>query len=244
MDASRIRIGCAGWSLVREVQDRFPPDGSHLARYARGLSAVEINSSFYRPHRPATYAKWAVEVPEDFRFSVKLPKEISHERQLEDCDELLQQFWGDASHLGEKLGAVLIQLPPSLVFERGIASEFFASWRKLSPAATVCEPRHATWFTAEAEKLLQKFAIGRVAADPAPVPTAATPGGDRRLQYFRLHGSPRMYYSHYEPEYLLQLSQRLQQAAAEGDEVWCIFDNTAAKAAVPNALELAALVGP
>src|SRR5690349_12428290 len=69
-----VRVGCAGWSLPKEHADRFPAEGSHLERYAACFPAVEINSSFYKPHRPTTYARWAASVPPDFRFSVKVPK--------------------------------------------------------------------------------------------------------------------------------------------------------------------------
>ena len=76
-----IRVGCAGWSLPRDLQPRFGAGESHLARYASRLDAAEINSSFYRPHRRALYEKWAAAVPAHFRFSAKLPKAITHERQ-------------------------------------------------------------------------------------------------------------------------------------------------------------------
>ena len=65
---SSIRVGCAGWSIPREHADRFPEEGSHLARYAGRFPAVEINSSFYKPHRPATYARWAASVPASGAF--------------------------------------------------------------------------------------------------------------------------------------------------------------------------------
>src|SRR3954470_6877514 len=81
-----LRVGTAGWSIPKEHAGRFPEQGSHLARYSRRLPAVEINSSFYRPHRPTTYARWAAETPEGFEFSVKVPREITHTRRLVDAD--------------------------------------------------------------------------------------------------------------------------------------------------------------
>ena len=74
-----IRIGTAGWTVPKAVAHAFPGEGGHLARYAGRLDAVEINSSFYRPHRPATYARWAECVPKDFRFAVKVPRLVTHE---------------------------------------------------------------------------------------------------------------------------------------------------------------------
>ncbi|HEY9423039.1 MAG TPA: DUF72 domain-containing protein, partial [Thermoanaerobaculia bacterium] len=83
----RILVGCAGWSLPRAEQAEFPETGSHLERYASRFGAVEINSSFHRPHRPATYARWSASVPASFRFSVKVPKTITHGLRLRDAGE-------------------------------------------------------------------------------------------------------------------------------------------------------------
>jgi uncharacterized protein YecE (DUF72 family) len=90
--AAVVRIGCAGWSLPRDSWPQFPDTGPHLQRYAKRFNAVEINSSFYRPHQPATYERWAAAVPAGFRFSVKLPKTITHEKRLHDCAPLLRGF--------------------------------------------------------------------------------------------------------------------------------------------------------
>ena len=87
-----VRIGCAGWSIGYAKDVLGTGDGSQLERYARVFDAVEINSSFYRPHLPKTYARWAASVPARFRFSVKMPREITHARRLRDCAEPLQRF--------------------------------------------------------------------------------------------------------------------------------------------------------
>ena len=79
-------IGTAGWSIPRSSAAAVPGPGTHLQRHARALSGVEINSSFYRPHRPSTYMKWAAAVGEGFRFAVKVPKEITHARRLVGAD--------------------------------------------------------------------------------------------------------------------------------------------------------------
>jgi uncharacterized protein YecE (DUF72 family) len=84
MPHGAIRIGCAGWNLPSAKADAFPGPGSHLERYARVLRAVEVNSSFYRPHRRETWERWAGSVPVDFRFSVKVPRQITHFRRLRD----------------------------------------------------------------------------------------------------------------------------------------------------------------
>jgi uncharacterized protein YecE (DUF72 family) len=172
-----IRIGTAAWSIPKEHAAPFPVVGSHLERYGAVLNAVEINSSFYRPHRTATYERWAASVPEDFRFAVKVPKAITHERRLKDIDDLMDRFLSEASGLGHKLGPLLIQLPPSLSFQHGVTDRFLTELRSQVQGSIVCEPRHASWFVPEVEALLDELRIARVAADPAPVPGADDPGG-------------------------------------------------------------------
>ena len=240
--AHDIRIGTAGWGFPRTL-DVFPAKGSGLERYAAVFNAVEINSSFYRPHRRTTYERWAASTPPGFRFAVKVPQTITHERRLVDCGEPLARFLDECGGLGDKLGPLLIQLPPSLAFDAGIAERFLAAWRKATTAATVLEPRHATWFEAPAQALLQTFEIARVAADPAVVPAAAEPGGWPGLVYRRLHGSPAMYATPYDDGRLEPLAERI--AGEPGAvESWCVFDNTRFGAATTDALTLMALIAP
>jgi uncharacterized protein YecE (DUF72 family) len=226
-----IYIGTAGWSLRTEHKTLFGAGGSHLARYATRFNTVEINSSFYRPHRRATYERWAATVPDAFRFAVKVPRTMTHTARLKD-PSLLDGFLEQVSGLGGKLGPLLVQLPPSLAFEEAVARNFFSALREQHAGAVACEPRHAGWFGKAAESLLQKFHIARVAADPAPVAGAERPGGWDGFAYVRWHGSPKIYYSDYSDAQLAKLAQRL----GPGD--WCIFDNTAEGAATPNALWL------
>jgi len=240
MALSAYRVGVAGWAIPKDHQARFPEDGSHLERYAARLDAVEINSSFYRPHRPATYARWAASVPDDFRFSAKVPKAITHEQRLAAADVMLEVFLSEVTCLGPKLGCLLVQLPPSLTYDAAIAEQFFADLRAQYGGPVVLEPRHASWFTRDVSARLIAHRVGRVAADPACVPAAAEPAGWPELVYVRLHGSPEIYYSSYDDAYLDRLAERLRDYAAAAGEVWCIFDNTARFAATVNALDLVA----
>jgi uncharacterized protein YecE (DUF72 family) len=240
--ASPVYTGCAGWSLPRDTWPQFPETGTHLQRYAGRLPAAEINSSFYRPHQPATYERWAGSVPADFRFSVKLPKTITHEKRLRDCGGLLDSFLAQAAGLGGKLGCLLVQLPPSLAFDKNTAAGFFTALRQRHHGAVALEPRHASWFTPDVDDTLKRLKIARVLADPVMHAAGISPGGWPGLVYVRLHGSPRMYYSAYSRETLQALALKLQESTAGGAEVWCIFDNTASGAAVSNALELQTLL--
>jgi uncharacterized protein YecE (DUF72 family) len=221
----------------------FEEASSHLARYATRFDAVEINSSFYRPHQQKTYARWAATVPPSFRFSVKLPRTITHNAGLIDADEAIATFCDQVAGLGEKLGAVLVQLPPSLKFHADIAETFFATLRRCAAVPVACEPRHPSWFARDVDRLWQRYLITRVAADPAGCPDAAHVGGVGALRYWRWHGSPRMYYSAYDDPALEQLAVQLRAHAAARRTAWCIFDNTALGHAATDALRLRKLCG-
>jgi uncharacterized protein YecE (DUF72 family) len=237
-----ILLGCAGWSLPRAVQDAFGERGSHLARYATRFPATEINSSFHRPHQRSLYEKWAAAVPDDFRFCAKLPKTITHEKRLVDCQSLLDAFLSQAGGLGDKLACLLVQLPPSFAFDAKVSAAFLALLRERFAGPLALEPRHASWFTPDADALLRDFEVARVLADPVRHDAGRWPGGWPQRMYLRLHGTPRMYYSSYEVPLLQALAERMLQAEADGAEVWCMFDNTASGAAAGDALVLQRLL--
>jgi uncharacterized protein YecE (DUF72 family) len=228
-------VGTAGWAIPRRWAQLAPTDSKGLTRYARVLNAVEINSSFYRPHSRETYARWAANVPEDFRFAVKVPKAITHEAQLAHVDGALARFLEEASGLGQKLGVLLVQLPGRYEFDASVARAFFAMLRAQHKSDVVCEPRHPSWFTTAADALLRKYRIARVAADPPKGHTACEPGGWRGVVYFRLHGSPRTYFTPYEQPFLVAIAQRVAELDVPA---WVVFDNTGSGAAFENAMRM------
>lgn len=232
-----ISIGTAGWAVGSAAAASFPESGSSLERYASVFDVAEINSSFHRPHRAATWQRWRDSVPDGFRFSVKVPRAISHERKLIDCDELVAAFLEQVHALGDKLAILLLQLPPKLAFEEPAAMAFLTMLRGRTGTTLVCEPRHASWFEPQAGALLRSLGVTRVAADPAKHPGADVPGGWRGLSYFRLHGWPVMYRSSYQDR-IGELAATLEAEAAAGRPSWCIFDNTASSAAIGDALSL------
>lgn len=234
------RIGTAGWTIPRAVADQFPQGGGGLARYAARLDACEINTSFYRSHRPDTWLRWRDGTPNGFRFAAKVPRAITHEARLVDGEGRLAAFFDETGLLGDKLGPVLVQLPPSLALERAAADRFFEAVRRRWSGLVACEPRHASWFEDDADALLKAHAVARVAADPARHPRAGEPGGWPGLAYWRLHGSPRMYFSPYGPDRLAAVAGAIRASAA--DDCWCIFDNTASGAAAADALTLQRLL--
>lgn len=242
----RICIGCAGWAVPRQHRHHFAGAGSALERYASRLDAVEINSSFYRPHQRKTYERWASSVPTEFRFSVKVPKSITHEHSLAGTAPLVDRFLGECLQLDRKLGGVLVQLPPSLRFDARLANTFFGVLRRRLPdgIAIACEPRHASWFAPRGLAIWNRYQVNRISADPTPAPGSGAellPSPTGSWRYWRLHGSPRMYYSGYSPEALASLVPTLLQAARTSN-AWVIFDNTAQGHAAGDALVLKSLV--
>ena len=230
-----IRIGTAGWSIPRAAANEFPGTGTHLQRYSRVLNCAEINSSFHRPHARAVYEKWAASTPAGFRFAVKMPRTVTHDAKLKRTRPLVERFFSEIAGLGDKLGPILVQLPPSLEFNARTAHAFFRVLRDQVRGAVVCEPRHESWFSEKSEAVLVRYEIARVAADPSRIKAAKRPGAWPGIVYFRLHGSPRKYWSRYTPERIRVWAEELRSATVEA---WCIFDNTASGAAIENALEM------
>jgi uncharacterized protein YecE (DUF72 family) len=236
-------IGTAGWSVPKRYAADMPAGGSQLERYARALNAVEINSSFYRPHARETYERWAGTTPEGFGLSVKLPRTITHFARLKNCDAMLDRFVGEVAGLGDKLGVLLVQLPPKLAFDEQVAGRFFDGLRARIAAPVALELRNASWFAPDMDEWLAEHRIARVASDPARVPEAAEPGGWNGLVYYRWHGSPRTYYSKYDDAALTALQRRLDVSLRSNARAWCIFDNTASGSAFGNALILGRCLG-
>ncbi len=238
--AVKVRIGCAGWSIPGRHASLFGEGDSALARYATRFDVVEVNSSFYRPHQRGTWERWAATVPRGFRFSVKLPRTISHELGLRGAGPVLDAFLDQVGGLGDKLGGFLLQLPPSLAFDPRSAAAFLAMLRRRTGAPLACEPRHPSWFDERAATLLARHGASRVAADPPRVPGGDIPGASPAWPYWRWHGSPRIYYSEYGQAALVALADALR--ATPPARGWVIFDNTAHGFAVSDAARLQQLL--
>lgn len=223
------RIGCAGWNLPRELREASI---SYLERYSQLYNCVEINSSFYRHHQPKTYKRWKETVPDDFKFAVKIPKSVTHEAK--EIESTIPKFLEETAELEHKLGPLLAQFPPGARFKIEEVSKLFSIMRSSFNGTIVCEPRHASWFEIDAFKTMADYDVLLVGADPLPV-QAAPNVLDSKLHYLRLHGSPRIYYSNYNSEFISSLELILREAS---EETWAIFDNTAAGFAYQNAVEL------
>jgi uncharacterized protein YecE (DUF72 family) len=237
----RVFVGTSGWSLARGVAPGSKPGASGLERYAEYFNSVEVNSTFYRLPRPQTVQRWRDSTPDGFRFAVKVPRSLTHEARLVDVDAQIVELCELFSGFGSKLGALLVQLPPSLQFEREVVAPFLEQFARAAPAAVVLEPRHVSWFRDDVDQLLIDHRVARVAADPACCPAAARPGACPDIVYYRWHGSPRKYFSAYTPEAIASLASQLldaRQTLGARREIYCFMDNTGLGAAAVNALSL------
>ena len=228
-------VGLAGWSeAVSKHRAYFPGSGSGLTRYAATLDLVEVNASFYRAVRAETFASWAEQAPQDFRFSVKINRAVTHAARLS-ANAKLEQALEPMLSLGPKLAAVLIQLPPTLATDPERDAAFLDRLRSLYAGMVAWEPRHSSWETPEATHLLEEHGVTPVRTTIPEAGAAHAASGT----YVRLHGAPRRYYSAYSTADLIDLATWLHDAPAPSIVV---FDNTASSAGVRNALELTELL--
>jgi uncharacterized protein YecE (DUF72 family) len=235
-----VSIGTAGWSIGRRAAEAFPTVGSALERYSAVFSVAEINSSFRRPHCASTWERWRETVPDGFRFSVKVPKSVTHGAKLVGATDALTTFsngqhtsrgslqccWSSCRPVCRSIQRW--RVPSSKTF----GSAALPSW--LSSHAMQPE------FSGEAAILLNELGVARVGADPARVPGAEQPLAARGLAYWRLHGSPIIYRSSYADQ-INAIAANITSMAAQ--QHWCIFDNTASSGAIEDALMLKAAMG-
>lgn len=219
---------------MSKYRAHFPGTGSGLSRYAETFSMVEVNASFYRAVRAETFASWADQTPDDFRFSVKVNRAVTHAARLS-ANAKLEQALEPMMGLGPKLAAVLIQLPPTLAADPDRDAAFLTRLRGLYEGMVAWEPRHPSWEPPEVDALLAEHRITRVRTEIPRIGSADPAGG----AYVRLHGTPRRYYSAYSSADLGLLATWLDGAQAPAI---VIFDNTASAAGVRNAGELLTLI--
>ena len=235
MTSPYARIGLAGWSeAVSKYRARFPGEGTGLTRYASTFTFVEVNASFYRAVRAETFASWAEQTPEGFRFSVKINRAVTHAARLS-ANATLEQALEPMMSLGAKLAAVLIQLPPSLAFDPDRTEAFLVRLRAAYSGTVAWEPRHPSWAVPEADLLLAAHGVTPVLTE---IPTAQTPHGATGC-YVRLHGTPRRYRSSYSAADLSALAAWLREGSSPA---FVVFDNTAGPAGVANAMDLQSLL--
>ena len=215
-------------------QSEYPSEfkgASRLTYYASLFSSLEVNSSFYKVPRPATVEKWRTSVPPHFRFTFKVPKTVTHAKDLQFNAEDLEHFAKTVSQVGDKRGCLLVQLPPSLKKERqeeleGILESLRSDAQEWRIAV---EFRDNSWYTSAVYRMLQNFTAGLVEQD---MPKSATPFVNvaQDFHYLRFHGPEGDYRGSYDDAFLLQQAKRIKCWLEEGKEVYVYFNNTAGSA--------------
>jgi uncharacterized protein YecE (DUF72 family) len=238
-----VHVGTSGWaypSWRRHLYDGIPVKG-WLAHAARTFGALEINGSFYTQIAPATYRRWRDETPDDFTFTLKGHRFVTHYKRLRDVDRSVDLLRDAACALGDKLAVVIWQLPSNLQVDLPRLEGFLASLARWSAVRHAIELRHASWFTDEVAATLRAARVAVCMGDAPDFPMWRAVTTD--LVYARLHGHTRKYASSYHPAHLRRWAADIRRWAASGHDVHVYFDNDAEGAAVKNALSLRAELG-
>lgn len=211
-------------------QSQHPPEfegASRLSYYASLFTSVEINATFYKLPKPATVVKWGDSVPDDFRFTFKLPKGVTHGKDFQFSFDELEQFVETVSGVGHKKGCLLVQLPPKISREK--EEELSGLLESLKETAEgwkiAVEFRHPSWYNSEVYRMLQHYGACMVEQD---MPKSATPKIDisESFMYLRFHGPEDRYRGSYENVILEDYSKRIVKWIKEGKEVYVYFNNT------------------
>lgn len=233
----KVRIGISGWTYKPWRGVFYPEDLSQkreLEYASKTFNSIEINGTFYSLQRPTSFERWAAETPDDFVFSVKAPRFITHMRRLKDVDAPVSNFLASGIfNLGQKLGPILWQLPPNFQFKSEILEDFLKllphdteeaaavarrhdKWMSgrvaleagaKRPMRHAMEIRHASFATPEFINLLRKYDVALVCADTVEWPRLMDLTSD--FMYCRLHGSEVLYASGYDEEALDKWSVRV-----------------------------------
>jgi uncharacterized protein YecE (DUF72 family) len=243
---AQLHIGTSGW-VYRSWKGPFYPETlptrRYLEFYAQEFGTTEINSSFYHLPLPTTFTNWAKQVPEDFVFAVKASRFLTHIKRLLDPEEPWQRFVENAVNLGDRLGPILLQFPPSFKLNAPRLEAFLnvATSVKAHPTfRLVCEFRHESWFSDEIYRLLTHYQAAWCIADGAKYPRKDLVTTD--FAYIRYHGRSKMFASNYSKAVLLKEAKLIRRYLRDGLDVFVYFNNDAKGNAVRNARLLKRLV--
>ena len=238
---AKIYIGTSGWSYAHWKGVFYPDKVSGtkmLPFYAEHFPTVELNASFYRLPKAATFDGWRERTPEGFVFAVKASKLITHNKRLVDVNEPWELFITNVSRLGNKLGPILFQLPPSLKADIGVLDELF----KMLPEqySYVIEPRNDSFFEDQIVEALRKHQVCLCIPDSPRFPQKLIVTAP--FVYVRLHGSSRLYGSKYTDEELAAWAKKVDQWHRSDLDVYVYFNNDYMCYAVENAKTLMRLL--
>jgi len=240
--ATQIRIGCSGWQY-RHWREIFYPKGLAQTRwfafYAEHFDTVEINSSFYHLPKASTFEKWRDQAPPGFCYAIKANRFITQAKKLVDCEEPMERMMAATRHLGDRLGPMLYQLPPSM----GVDLERLANFLRLVPVdvTSVFEFRNKSWYIPETFDLLDRHGVGFCVHDMKGSATGRIAVG--RAAYVRFHGGVGKYWGRYSDERLLDWADWIVGQANSGRSVWCYFNNDIHGHAIDDAQTLKSIVG-
>ncbi len=244
---ARFYVGTSGWNYAGWRGSFYPsdlPTRKFLPYYAERFNSAEVNYSFYHLPRVSTYEKWHAETPKQFVFAVKLSRFITHVKRLHAVREAYDEFLKRALSLGEKLGPILLQFPPSFqASEENLARmreflDYAAAGKTVRLAA---EFRHKSCFDESMLSLLRAHQVALVIAHSSryPVPEAAATAP---FVYFRFHGPRELFASGYSDQELGEWAVHMKAFLRGGRDVYAYFNNDALGDAVPNAETLRTLV--
>ncbi len=244
---ARVLIGTSGWTYSSWKGRFYPedwPSRRYLEYYAREFETTEINYSFYHLPQIATYRKWVTQVPDRFTFALKASRFITHVKRLLDVEDAWRTFVGNARFLGDHLGPILLQFPPSFRCDLPRLSAFlqFVSDAGSFTGRTrlACEFRHPSWFKEDLYRLLSQHGAAFCIADGARYPRYDVVTTD--WVYLRFHGRSRMFASNYTEEELAVEAGTIARFWQDGLDVCVYFNNDAEGYAVNNARTLRGLV--
>jgi uncharacterized protein YecE (DUF72 family) len=245
--ARQLFVGTSGWNYP-DWRGRFYPDGLQprrfLSYYATQFRTTELNYSFYHLPKPETFQNWAGQVPEGFVLAVKANRHITHLKRLRDVTETWQTFLGNASGLGEHLGPVLLQLPPSFTANLEVLEGFLRGSRRLARKHKVrlaFEFRHQTWFEDPVFDILRQYEASPVIAQSRRYPQSP-PVTTASFVYLRFHGPEDLFASAYSLEDLEAWAMRIRSWLSERRSVYAYFNNDWHGYAVENARTLISLL--
>ncbi len=237
-----IRIGTSGWHY-RHWRGLFYPEDLPVKRwlpyYARFFDTAEVNATFYGTLKPETLRRWVEETPENFVFSVKASRYITHVKRLKGVQEALKRFYGSLEPLYPKLGPILFQLPPSLKYDPLLLEEFLGLLPREFPL--VLEVRHRSFHQEAFLDQLRSQGVALCLSDTAGRYPSLFWATTADFSYVRLHGSRRLYRSCYTEEELQDWARKIRGLAVK--RVYVYFDNDALGWAPENALRLKKMLG-
>ena len=236
-----IRVGIGGWVFPPWRGTFYPsglPQAQELAHASRHLTAIEINGTFYNSGRPGSFRKWRDETPENFVFSLKGPRFVTHRTELASAGGGLDLFFSrGVLELGPKLGPILWQFAPTKRFDEADFAGFLAmlprniEGRRLRH---VVEARHASFAAPACAELLRRHGVALAMVDDAKYPGFDSVTADFR--YLRLRRCAEDEPTGYPPEVLDEWAERAHRWAAEGTDCFCYFIN-GAKVRAPAAAQ-------